>query len=60
MKKPNVSLEVVAKVESVGSVTSNMAEIQKQANAIKEWYANLVITEDDDRSVGAFHQLPEG
>ena len=47
MKKPNVSLEVVAKVESVGSVTSNMAEIQKQANAIKEWYANLVITEDD-------------
>ena len=45
--KPDVTMEVVAKVETVGSVTSNMAEIQKQAAALKEWYGSLTISESD-------------
>jgi len=46
-KKPQVSLEVVARVDSVGAITSNMADVQQQALAIKEFYSNLIITEDD-------------
>lgn len=46
-KKPQVTLEVVAKVDQVGAITSNMNDVQQQALAIKEFYSNLVITEDD-------------
>ncbi|MBR4610236.1 MAG: DUF1351 domain-containing protein [Erysipelotrichaceae bacterium] len=45
--KPDVTMEVVAKVETVGSVTSNMSEVQKKANALREWYASLTISEND-------------
>lgn len=46
-KKPNLEFEVVAKIESVGSITNNMAEVKQKANEIKEWYANLLISEED-------------
>ena len=46
-KKPQVTLEVVAKVDQVGAITSNMNDVQQQALAIKEFYSNLIITEDD-------------
>lgn len=46
-KKPNLEFEVVAKIESVGSITNNMAEVKQKANEIKEWYSNLMISEED-------------
>lgn len=46
-KKPQVTLEVVAKVDQVGAITSNMNDVQQQALAIKEFYSNLIITEED-------------
>lgn len=45
-EKPQVTLEVVAKVDQVGAITSNMIDVQQQALAIKEWYQDLVITEE--------------
>ena len=47
MNKPNLEFDVVAKIESVGSITNNMAEVKQKANEIKEWYANLLISEED-------------
>lgn len=46
-KKPTATLEVVARIDSVGAITSNMNDVQQQALQIKEFYSNLIITEDD-------------
>lgn len=42
----NFNLDVKAKISGISTIESNMAEVKKQALAIKEHYEKLVITED--------------
>lgn len=44
--KPNFDLEVVANIDGVAKIQSNMEGVKQQAIAIRDWYQSLVITED--------------
>mgnify|MGYP002673431261 FL=1 len=46
INKPNFNLEVVANIDGVANIQSNMEQIKEQAIMIKNWYDSLVITED--------------
>lgn len=46
INKPNFDLEVVANIDGVAKIQSNMEGVKEQAIAIRDWYQNLVITED--------------
>lgn len=46
INKPNFNLEVVASIDGVANIQSNMEQIKEQAIMIKNWYDSLVITED--------------
>lgn len=46
INKPNFDLEVVASIDGVAKIQSNMEGVKEQAIAIRDWYQNLVITED--------------
>lgn len=46
INKPNFDLEVVASIDGVAKIQSNMEGVKQQAIAIRDWYQSLVITED--------------
>lgn len=46
INKPNFNLKVVANIDGVANIQSNMEQIKEQAIMIKNWYDSLVITED--------------
>ncbi len=46
INKPNFDLEVVANIDGVAKIQSNMEGVKEQAIAIRDWYQSLVITED--------------
>lgn len=46
INKPNFNLEVVASIDGVANIQSNMEGVKEQAIAIRDWYQSLVITED--------------
>lgn len=46
INKPNFNLEVVANIDGVANIQSNMEQIKEQAIMIKNWYDSLVITEE--------------
>lgn len=46
INKPNFNLEVVANIDGVASIQSNMEGVKEQAITIRDWYQSLVITED--------------
>lgn len=46
INKPNFDLEVVASIDGVANIQSNMEGVKQQAIAIRDWYQSLVITED--------------
>lgn len=47
--RPDLAIEPVAKIEGISKIESNIAEVKKTAMEIKEFYENLVITEDDTK-----------
>lgn len=46
INKPNFDLEVVANIDGVAKIQSNMEGVKEQAIAIRDWYQSLVITDD--------------
>lgn len=46
INKPNFDLKVVANIDGVAKIQSNMEGVKEQAITIRDWYQNLVITED--------------
>lgn len=46
INKPNFNLEVVANIDGVTKIQSNMEGVKEQAITIRDWYQSLVITED--------------
>lgn len=46
INKPNFNLEVVANIDGVAKIQSNMEGVKEQAITIRDWYQSLVITED--------------
>ena len=45
--KPDFNPNVIAKIESAGSITSNMSDIRNQAIRLRDFYSNVVIQESD-------------
>lgn len=46
MIKPNFNLTVEANIDGVSKIESNMETVKNQAIEIRDWYSNLVISED--------------
>ncbi|HAB66569.1 MAG TPA: hypothetical protein DCE23_04295 [Firmicutes bacterium] len=49
-EKENPVLEIIepeAKIKTVGEVTTNIAEVKKQALAMNEYYSKLIVTDDN-------------
>lgn len=44
--KPTFNTEIEAKIDSLGKITSNVKEVREYAIKLKEFYSNLVFTEE--------------